>query len=67
MQQPSAQISITTIMGGVDLKVPREWKVVATGVPILGGWDNKTVIYPDQTNILYVKCTTIMGGIEIKN
>lgn len=67
IRENSAEISVTAVMGGVDLKVPKDWKVVANGLPLLGGWDNKTFVSPEQTKIVYVKCTAIMGGIEIKN
>lgn len=43
-----AEITATAIMGGIDLKVPKDWKVVVTGIPFLGGWDNKTFFSPEQ-------------------
>lgn len=67
MQIESAQLILTAIMGGIEIKLPRDWRVVVTGIPILGGWENKTNISYEYTKTLYIKCTAILGGIEIKN
>lgn len=62
-----AEITATAIMGGIDLKVPKDWKVVVTGIPFLGGWDNKTFFSPEQEKTLYIRCFAILGGVEIIN
>ncbi|CDF57524.1 LiaF transmembrane domain-containing protein [Thermobrachium celere] len=67
MQIESAQLILTAIMGGIEIKLPRDWRVVVTGIPILGGWENKTNTPYEYTKTLYIKCTAILGGIEIKN
>ena len=60
-------LDITTIMGGVEVLVPSEWRVEVKGTPILGGWSNKS---KDNTNpdapLLKIKCFTMFGGMEVK-
>ncbi|WDC84670.1 hypothetical protein PL321_02945 [Caloramator sp. mosi_1] len=33
---------------------------------LLGGWDNKTFLSPEQEKTLYIRCFAILGGVEIK-
>jgi hypothetical protein len=63
-------LELNAIFGGVDIKVPKEWKVIASGLPLFGGWDNKTTVNTtdlQQAPVLKVKCFAMFGGIEIKN
>lgn len=70
-----AVVDLTAVFGGVDLIVPEHWKVVVTGVPIFGGWSNKTRMeqMPEDKEllsgrpILRVKCVAAFGGVDIKN
>lgn len=60
------QIEATVIMGGIDITVPRNWKIELRGTPILGGYSNKTGIVEDPSApVLIVKGSAIMGGVEI--
>ncbi len=49
--------------------LPANWKVVVDGTPILGGIDEKHRNPPDAETkaTLYVKATSILGGIEIQD
>lgn len=70
-----AIVDLTTAFGGIDLIVPEHWKVVVTGIPIFGGWSNKTRMeqVPEEQElfsgrpILKIKCIAAFGGIDIKN
>ena len=64
-----ATLDATAIMGGVDIHVPRDWKVVLAGTPILGGFEDKRTAVADAAAkaTLYVKGAAIMGGITIKD
>lgn len=66
--QQRAQIAVFAMMGGIEIKVPEGWRVEVHGLPILGGWDDKTTppLDPDAP-VLRVDATCIMGGMEIKN
>ena len=63
-----AEISVFAFWGGVEIKVPPTWRVQVGGLPVLGGWNDKTVVPADPSApVLVVNITAIMGGAEIKN
>jgi len=64
-----ASINITTLMGGADITVPENVRVELSGIPILGGWENKTRVREENEGIptLKINCLTILGGVDIKN
>lgn len=60
-------IHVTTVMGGIDIRPPRNVRVCVKSTPILGGVDNKAASLPadavaPQVTIL---CTAILGGIDV--
>lgn len=63
-----ATLEILAVMGGVELRVPDEWEVRTSVMPILGGVENKAQA-PKGNNapVLNIVGTVLMGGIEIKN
>lgn len=65
-----AVLELTAVFGGINIKVPDHWKVVVTGTPIFGGWENKTKTPADLAEsqpTLSVRCFPLFGGIEIAN
>jgi predicted membrane protein len=64
-----AVLNIFTFWGGIDIKVPTDWTVILKGVPLLGGFTDKTMPPPPDTpsKRFVIKGYTIMGGVEIKN
>lgn len=60
-------LEISSIMGGVDIRVPAHWEVVVQGTPILGSVEDKTGKPENPTKKLIVNGSAIMGGIEVKN
>lgn len=64
-----ATIELTAIFGGVEIWVPREWKVVVDSNAIFGSVDDKHRSIPEQEakTTLFIKATAIFGGVEIKN
>lgn len=64
-----ARLEINCIFGGVELQVPHDWKVVINGIPLFGGWENKTSlpVAGDSAPVLRVQCFVAFGGVEIKN
>lgn len=67
---PGAQMDLTAIFGGVDVFVPESWKVIASGLPIFGGWENKTKlrnVEDAQAPVFRARCLALFGGVEIKN
>jgi predicted membrane protein len=69
LRDNQATIELTAILGGIDVFVPREWKVIVDSSAMLGGVDDKHKTTPSATvqATLYVKATAILGGIDIKN
>ncbi|MBF0686167.1 MAG: hypothetical protein IR158_00160 [Cellulomonas sp.] len=63
----SARIDVFTFWGGVDIKVPRTWEVRTTGLPLLGGWENKTELPVGGGPVLDVRIVAIMAGAEVRN
>jgi len=64
----NATLDVFTFCGGMEIRVPDEWNVVVSGMPVLGGWEDKTR-KPSGKNphTLVINATCIMGGLEIKN
>ncbi|ADG73492.1 conserved hypothetical protein [Cellulomonas flavigena DSM 20109] len=61
----SARIDVFTFWGGVDIKVPRTWDVRVTGLPLLGGWEDRTQPVPGGP-VLEVRVVTVMAGAEVR-
>jgi hypothetical protein len=62
-------LSVTAAFGGVDVLVPRGWRVATSGMPIFGGYDNKVEAPPPEAEgpTLNVDVTAIFGGADIKH
>ncbi|MBN2344896.1 MAG: hypothetical protein JXO51_00800 [Candidatus Aminicenantes bacterium] len=61
-------LSISTVLGGVDVLVPRDWRIEIHPTSMLGGIDDHTRQNPDATGgKLLIKASALLGGIEIKN
>jgi hypothetical protein len=64
-----ARISITSILGHVDVLVPEGWRVEVRGLPLIGGWDDTTSkrrLGP-QSPVLEVRILAVLGGAELKH
>ena len=65
--QKEAVLDVFTICGGVEIKVPRDWKVISKAAPIAGGVENKSEGNDDHKGpVLIVTGTVALGGVEIK-
>lgn len=66
-----AVIDVFAFWGGIDIRVPEDWSVTVRGIPLLGGFDDKTNRGPlagaAPRQELIVKGLAIMGGIDVKN
>jgi predicted membrane protein len=73
IQDEEIMIDTFTIMGGIEIKVPENWHVTMRGLPLMGGFGDKTSggrgdrEATTPVKKLLVKGTAIMGGVEIKN
>ena len=62
-----AVLHLSIIMGGVEIKVPRDWSISVNGSPMLGGIEDKTVPPMTPGKRLVIEGSVIMGGVEISN
>lgn len=59
-----AVIDALTFWGGIEIIVPRSWRVEANVTPLLGGVSNRTDSPADGPRLI-IRGAAIMGGIEI--
>lgn len=67
-----AELEVTVLFGGAEITVPTDWQVQMSGLPILGGWENKTRLKSAEgegapIGKLKVNCFVAFGGIEVHN
>lgn len=60
-------IDLFLMMGGFEIRVPKDWNVITKVTPLLGGIDNKTVRINGSKKDLVITGIIFMGGFEIKN
>lgn len=63
----SAVLTVFALWGGISIKCPPDWTIVLEGTPIMGGFEEKTIIPPDTSKRLIVRGYAIMGGVEVRN
>jgi len=65
-----ATVDALALFGGVDILVPKDWRVDLGGIPIMGGYEDKTTgngsLRPDAP-VLDVNATAIFGGVTVAN
>ena len=61
-----ARIQVSVMMGGIEIRVPRDWTVVNRITPVLGGVENHTRSRSDGKRLI-IEGSVVMGGVEIKN
>lgn len=64
-----ATVDAFAFCGGVQILVPRGWRVEVSGLPVLGGFDDKTagddpVLLADAP-LLRINATAVLGGVEV--
>ena len=64
-----ATLELTAIMGAVEIRISREWKVVVDSSAILGAVEDKFKSDSPETaqTTLYIKASAVLGGIEIRS
>jgi hypothetical protein len=68
MAPEGARLELTAAFGGIDLILPQDWRLDIDGIPLFGGWSNKTVAPTSMDGpVLTIRCLALFGGIELKN
>jgi len=65
-----ATVDAFAMFGGVQILVPKDWRVSLGGTPIFGGYDDKTSgngSLPPDAPVLKVNATALFGGVEVAN
>lgn len=68
--QPGARVDALALFGGVEVIVPVGWRVELSGLPIFGGYSDKTSgqhLLPPDSPVLSMVATALFGGVEVKN
>lgn len=66
---PGARVDALALFGGVEVIVPVGVKVELSGLPVFGGYQDKTrrQAWPADAPVLTVVATAMFGGVEVKN
>jgi hypothetical protein len=65
-----ASINATAAFGGIDILVPRGWRISVRSTPVFGGLEDKTDHSDspaDDAPRLHVDAVSLFGGVEIKH
>lgn len=64
-----ASVNATAFCGGIDILVPKGWRISVRSTPIFGGLDDKTdhSQVPPDAPTLHVDALTVLGGVDIKH
>jgi hypothetical protein len=63
-----AVLDVLILMGGIEVRVPRDWNVEARVTPFMGGMEDSTDhSASDPAKRLVIKGFVMMGGVEVKN
>ena len=65
-----ASINATAAFGGIDILVPKGWRLSVRSTPIFGGLEDKTDHTEppdDDAPTLQIDAVTLFGGVEIKH
>jgi hypothetical protein len=68
MTDPEARIEVFACMGGISMRIPRDWTVQSEVAAILGGFhDQSTPPTDGNPRRLIISGQAVMGGIEVTN
>jgi hypothetical protein len=59
-------VEVMAVWGGIDIRVPPGWEVIADVVPVMGGIEVKTTAARGGRQLI-VRGAVVMAGMEIKN
>jgi hypothetical protein len=65
-----AGLRVFILMGGLELRVPKEWNLLIDVLPIMGGVEDQITKFPvsvvEKDKTFYLTGNVVMGGVEIK-
>ena len=66
-ERKEAVLDVSSIMGGVTIRVPKSWNVVSRVSSIMGGVKDDTRHPPEEGHRLILEGTVVMGGLKASN
>jgi hypothetical protein len=66
LKDGKADLDVMTMFGGIEIRVPETWTVKVSGLPLFGGWENKTKTPKNPAGVLTIHGTCMFGGVSIK-
>jgi predicted membrane protein len=63
----TATLNVSALFGGIEITVPKSWAVEVSGLPLFGGWEDRTESPKEPQGRLLIKGSATFGGVEIKN
>jgi hypothetical protein len=68
MEGDTATVDVLSVMGGIEIFVPRDWNVTTKVMSFMGACvDKRRPPTMPATKTLIVRGATFLGGIEIKD
>jgi hypothetical protein len=67
MERKEAVLDVSSVMGGVTIRVPESWNVVSRVSSIMGGVKDNTRHPLEEGHRLILEGTVVMGGLKISN
>jgi predicted membrane protein len=71
MKGSEAVLNIKIVMGGVDVRIPDNWRATVRGTPVMGAFENKIRAGKgddeSQKKHLIIEGLVLMGGVDIRN
>jgi len=61
-----ANLELNSVMGGIEITLPKGCRLIVSGTPIMGGFENNYISDPNSDKVLMIIYTCIMGGIEVR-
>jgi hypothetical protein len=66
-----AVLEANAVFGGIEIRIPRTWRVERESAAVFGGFDDKTVPPRPEPGFepptLVIRGSAVFGGIEVKN
>ncbi len=64
-----ATLEATSVFGTITIFVPRNWRIVSDGTPVLGSYvmKHQNPVESEATETLYVRGAAVFGSVTIKN
>lgn len=63
---PVTTITAVSVMGGVEIRLPESVRVEASGVGVLGGFENNSHDGPPGAPLVRIRGAAVMGGVEVR-